>query len=336
MPVKEGRIVPYQAERAAAIEAVIKASRLCQSVQGNLVSEETMAKKDKSPVTVADFGAQAVVCHDLMTIFPNDPMVGEEDASDLREPGNELKDKVVEHVSKITPGLSDDEVLKAIDHGTYTGGGSGRHWTLDPIDGTKGFLRKDQYAVALALIENGEVVLGVLGCPNLAKDANNPDAGIGCLFIATKGEGAVMRTLDDPTETKVSVTDITDSSQASFCESVESAHSSHSDSAKVAELLGVTVPPYRIDSQCKYAAISRGDASIYLRLPTRKGYEEKIWDHAAGAIVAQEAGGTVTDVRGDKLDFSIGRTLRDNLGVIVTNGHLHDKVVAAVRKTLGV
>ena len=103
-----------------------------------------------------------------------------------------------------------------------------------------------------------------------------------------------------------------------------------------AELLGITVPPYRIDSQCKYAAVARGDASIYLRLPTKKGYEEKIWDHAAGSIVIQEAGGRATDVRGDELDFSLGRTLRNNLGVVVTNGVLHDCVVAAVRNVLGV
>ncbi|MBW2696343.1 MAG: 3'(2'),5'-bisphosphate nucleotidase, partial [Deltaproteobacteria bacterium] len=46
-------------------------------------------------------------------------------------------------------------------------------------------------------------------------------------------------------------------------------------------------------------------------------------------------GGRVTDVRGKDLDFSLGRTLRDNLGVIVTNGHVHDRVVAAVREVLG-
>jgi len=123
---------------------------------------------------------------------------------------------------------------------------------------------------------------------------------------------------------------------ANFCESVEAAHSSQSDSARVAERLGITADPFRIDSQCKYGAVSRGDASIYLRLPTRKDYEEKIWDHAAGSIVVSEAGGRVTDVLGRDLDFSQGRTLKDNSGVIVTNGRLHEPVVAAVREVLGV
>jgi len=325
----------YQAERKVAIEAVVAASRLCTTVQANLVSDESMAKKDKSPVTVADFGAQAVVTHVLRGAFPDLPMVGEEDAAELRDSANAtLTSKVVANVQATVPELGEAEILDLIDCGTYEGGAKGRHWTLDPIDGTKGFLRLDQYAVALALIEDGEVVLGVLGCPNMPIDAENLDAGIGCVFIAEKGQGATMRPVESADESSIHATDITDTAQANFCESVESAHSSQDDAARVAELLGITAPPFRIDSQCKYAAVARGDASIYLRLPTRKDYEEKIWDHAAGAIVIREAGGRVTDARGNDLDFSLGRTLRDNLGVIVTNGHVHDRVISAVRKVL--
>ena len=296
-----------------------------------------MDKQDKSPVTVADFGAQAVVTRILRGAFPDLPLVGEEDAAALRDPDNrELAEKVVAHVAEALPGAEFDEVLDLIDYGTYEGGGAGSHWTLDPIDGTKGFLRMDQYAVALALIEDGEVVLGVLGCPNMPLDAGDPDAERGCLFVAVKGEGTYRRALSGGAEQRVQVTGISDPSQANFCESVEAAHSSQSDSAQVASLLGITADPFRIDSQCKYGAVSRGDASIYLRLPTRKDYEEKIWDHAAGAIVVREAGGKVTDIRGQELDFSLGRTLKNNSGVIVTNGALHARVIEAVREVLGV
>jgi 3'(2'), 5'-bisphosphate nucleotidase len=326
----------YEAERRVAVQAVEKASLLCRTVQANLVSDASMSKKDKSPVTVADFGAQAVVTHELLAAFPDLPMVGEEDAAELRDPANAaLTAKVVSNVNEIVPDLGEAQILDLIDHGTYEGGGRGRHWTLDPIDGTKGFLRLDQYAVALALIEDGEVVLGVLGCPNLPHDAEQPEGEKGCLFVAVKGQGATMRTLGSTQERPISVTDLQDPAKARFCESVEAAHSSQSDAAQVAERLGITKAPFRIDSQCKYAAVGRGDASIYLRLPTRKGYEEKIWDHAAGAMVICEAGGRVTDVRGNDLDFSLGRTLKNNLGVIVTNGHVHDRVVAAVREVIG-
>jgi 3'(2'), 5'-bisphosphate nucleotidase len=327
----------YEQERAVAIEAVELAGRLCQEVQAALVDEASMAKKDKSPVTVADFGAQAVVSQTLVAAFPDIPLVGEEDAAELREPENaELRRRVVEHVRTAKPELGEAEILELIDRGTHAGGASGRHWTLDPIDGTKGFLRRDQYAVALALIEDGEVVLGVLGCPNLPHDAKDQDGPRGSLFVAVKGQGASVRPLEDGEETRVRVTDVTEAARANFCESVESGHSSQDDSARVAARLGITEPPYRIDSQCKYAAVSRGDASIYLRLPTRADYEEKIWDHAAGSIVVREAGGRVTDVTGADLDFSLGRTLARNKGVIVTNGHVHEPVVAAVREVLGV
>lgn len=322
-------------ERRIAVAAVLEACTLCMDVQATLVSDETLSKKDKSPVTVADFGAQAIVVSNLLQVFPDIPVVGEEDASTLRADENlELRERVITAVQRLDPQLTPDRILDAIDAGTYAGGPKGLHWTLDPIDGTKGFLRGEQYAVALALIEDGKVVLGVLGCPSLPHLASEADGPCGCLFVAQTGSGAVMRTFDNPFESPIGVTDVIDPARGRFCESVESGHSNQDQSARIAQLLGITRDPYRIDSQCKYAAAARGDASIYLRLPTKKGYEEKIWDHAAGSIIMTEAGGRVTDVRGNDLDFSIGRTLKNNLGVIATNGQLHDRVVAAVDEVL--
>ena len=63
-------------------------------------------------------------------------------------------------------------------------------WTLDPIDGTKGFLRGEQYAVCLALLVDAKVQVGIMGCPNLPLDASKPDGPKGCLFIAVRGHGA--------------------------------------------------------------------------------------------------------------------------------------------------
>ena len=328
--------MPYDVERRVAVNAVAVASRLCHSVQTSLVGAETLAKKDRSPVTVADYGAQAVISLMLGSSLPDDPIVGEEDTAELRtEGGAALRDRIATHVSAVLPGHDEATILAAVDRCNHEGGGTGRHWTVDPIDGTNGFLRGDQYAVALGLIEDGEVVLGVLGCPNLPLDWSDPDGPRGCLFVAVKGEGAFVRTLPGDEERQVHVADLDDTALASFCESVESGHSSHGDSARVAELLGVQAAPVRIDSQCKYAAVARGDAAIYLRLPTRKDYQEKIWDHAAGLMVVREAGGEVTDVEGKPLDFSLGRTLAANKGVVATNGRIHGKVIEAVRSVLG-
>lgn len=327
----------YESECRSAVDAVLKACRLCSAVRSSMDSGDKLDKSDRSPVTVADFGSQAIITHFLRRDLPEIPLVAEEDASALRGDDHaDVRQRVLRQVSEIVAGLQEDEVLDSIDSGRHQGGAGGRIWSLDPIDGTKGFLRNDQYAIALGLIENGRPVLGVLGCPNLPVDALHPEGDRGCLFLAVSGEGTLMRTLDDPATRLVQVTRIDHPAEATFCESVESGHSKHSDSATVAERLGVTKPPFRIDSQCKYAAIARGDSSIYLRLPTRADYEERIWDHAAGWMVVTEAGGRVSDVTGKPLDFSLGRTLRGNKGVVATNGLLHDRVIAAVRQVLGI
>jgi 3'(2'), 5'-bisphosphate nucleotidase len=101
--------------------------------------------------------------------------------------------------------------------------------------------------------------------------------------------------------------------------------------AAAAERLGITADPVRIDSQAKYAIVAKGNAEIYLRLP-RPGtdYTERIWDHAAGALAVTAAGGTVTDMYGRPLDFTHGPLLKENTGVVATNGPVHDDVVAAL------
>ena len=325
----------YQKELQAALAAVTSASRLCREVQAALVNEEALQKRDRSPVTVADFGVQAVVMAGVLRGFPSDKMVGEEDSSYLRQPeNNQIRAKVVEFVRRIEPDLSPAETLELIDRGDYSGGGRERYWTLDPIDGTKGFLRNEQYALALALIEEGEVVMGVLGCPNLPLWMKAPGEGSGCIFSAVKGSGAGMKPLTGEGLVEIEVDSITDISEAVICESVEKEHTSHDDSAEVARRLGVKAPALRIDSQCKYGAVARGDASIYLRLPTRPGYVEKIWDHAAGSIIVEEAGGEVSDIYGRRLDFSRGRTLELNKGVVVTNGIFHQATLTAVKAAL--
>jgi 3'(2'), 5'-bisphosphate nucleotidase len=326
--------VAYEAELSAGIAAVRAAARVCRSVQARLATAEALEKKDKSPVTVADFASQAIVCERLMRALPHDAVVGEEGSEELRQ-GEQasLLDAVVREVSSEVSG-DRGQILDWIDRGGADAR-SERYWTLDPIDGTKGFLRGEQYAVALALLEKGEVVVGILGCPNL--DYSDPDGGAGgkgALFAAVKGAGSRLLSLwgDDETGQPVHVSSITSPADARFCESVESGHSNQDQSARIARGLGITQEPFRIDSQCKYAAIARGDASIYLRMPTRKDYREKIWDHAGGKLVVEEAGGRVTDVEGNPLDFTHGRTLDVNRGVVATCGPIHDEVIAVVKK----
>jgi 3'(2'), 5'-bisphosphate nucleotidase len=319
----------YEREREVAIHAVREAARLCRAV-GAEISPEVLAKKDKSPVTVADFGSQALIARALGEALPDDHIIAEEDSAELREPGSaSILDQVLRHVRAIragTGGAPDaDLVCRWIDRGG-TSEYSDRFWTLDPIDGTKGFLRGEQYAVALALVVEGQVAVAALACP-----------GLDAVFHAVQGEGAFVVPLEAhaagevQSPKRIHVSDRTDPAAVRFCESVESGHSAHGDAASVAERLGIRIAPLRMDSQAKYAVVARGEADIYLRLPTRADYREKIWDHAAGALIVAEAGGSVSDIHGKPLEFHHGRELIANRGVIVTNGPLHDRVLDAIR-----
>lgn len=323
----------YDIERRVAVEAVLKACSLCAAVQSAHLSASVVDKEDRSPVTVADFGAQAIISKILAASFPEVPLVSEEDSALLRDPNNgRLKDLVIDYVHRFSSEQkSETEIFKAIDRGKGHGGAEGRFWTLDPIDGTKGFLRGDQYAVALALIENGKVTMGVMGCPSLPFHSLQEKNTLGCFFVAVKGEGTRMGGLDNPEETIITVSPVTDPAEALFCESFEPDHSSHDHVAHILDLLGAKKPPLRMDSQSKYGLLARGEGTVYLRLPTRKSYEEKIWDHAAGMILVEEAGGKVTDLHGKPLDFSRGRTLKTNQGIVATNGPLHDRILEAVK-----
>lgn len=320
----------YAKELGVARAAVCEAAIICRAVQSE-ISPDALEKKDRSPVTVADYASQALVCRALLNAFPDDPVIGEEDAATLRTPeGADFLQRVHAQLEAFgSP--SADEVLGFIDHGGASSF-SNRFWTLDPIDGTKGFLRGDQYAIALALVVEGQLTACALACPNLDNSAANTESSApGAVLWAVRGEGAFWAPLDAPDDVRpASVSQQADLALSRFCESVESSHSSHSHSAQAAERLGITAEPVRIDSQCKYGVVARGEAEVYLRLPTRKDYQEKIWDHGAGALLVTEAGGTVTDLRGAPLDFTHGRELVTNRGVIVTHGPFHPRVLSTL------
>lgn len=317
-------------ELDAALAAVRDAARICRSVQ-RTIAPDALEKKDKSPVTIADFGSQAVVCRVIGDAFPHDPIIAEEDSRELLNEQNApflhlIHDEICQQCIQ----ASKDEVCRWIDRGGAEEF-SHRFWTLDPIDGTKGFLRKEQYAISLALIIDGRIELGVLGCPNLPLTPGQADTA-GSLFYAIRGQGAFAVPLEGGRDAvRIHVSQTSSPGAARFCESVESGHSSHGASEQIAERLGITAAPVRLDSQAKYAVVARGEADIYLRLPTKKDYFEQIWDHAGGVLVVEEAGGRVTDVAGKPLDFTHGRQLKQNRGVIVSNGTLHEAVLDAVR-----
>jgi 3'(2'), 5'-bisphosphate nucleotidase len=319
-------------EREVGLAAVQSAARLCEHVRRAMVNngDQKIDKEDRSPVTIADFGAQALVCRMIRSAFPGDRIVGEEDSAMLRLPEHSKQlDAVVRFVREQLSEADSESVLRWIDEGH--GEPAGRYWVLDPIDGTKGFLRQDQYAIALALIEQGEVQWGFLACPVLPYGTS-----MGVILVAHRSHGTLAYTLEGDEIGRVLASDIVDLADARLAESVESAHTNRGLSAQLQHALGIKQEPVRMDSQAKYAAIARGMADIYLRSPNPRtpDYRENIWDHAAGWLVVAEAGGRVTDVYGRPLDWNHGRRLEQNIGVVATNGRLHDAVIAELSSLL--
>jgi len=316
-----------------ALESVRRAALLVKEVQLEMINP-ALTKEDRSPVTVADFASQALVAHLLEETFPSDILVAEEDSAALQTQPDTLQ-RVTGFVQRRYPGSTPEQVCAWIDRG---GGEVGEHyWTLDPIDGTKGFLRGDQYAVALALVVRGEVQIGVLGCPNLKDGSKLDPGGPGSLVVAARNQGTWTTPLVSPGEYQpLHVTSISDPSQARVLRSYESGHTNVSQIDLFGKAMGIQVEPVRLDSQVKYALLAAGNGELMLRLlsPSKPDYREKIWDQAAGSLVLEEAGGRISDIDGKRLDFTTGRTLAKNRGVLASNTRLHPaalKALAAIK-----
>jgi 3'(2'), 5'-bisphosphate nucleotidase len=321
----------FEHEKKMGIEAALSAAKLCEGVRQDM-GPETIQKKDGTPVTVADFGSQALICRAIAEAFPEDQIVAEEDGTLLRGPNMKgtLK-KITEYVRRTVSDATEKEVITWINRGNGEVGL--RYWAIDPIDGTKGFLRGDHYAVAMALIEEGQVKVGILACPSLPIRMGDDAGGRGVLFAGVRGEGARMFPVNGAPDLAMGVASSNDNPNLPFVESIESSHCDHSQQHAVARAVGIRAPSLRVDGQPKYGIVARGEALLYLRFPSAGGvtYLEKIWDHAAGSIIVEEAGGLVTDMQGRPLGFSQGPDMVGNQGIIAGDPSIHEKVLEVLR-----
>jgi len=307
--------------------AMRQAAELCRRVQEtHLVSSE---KTGREPVTIADYGSQAILGRAICAVFPDDAVLAEESGEQFIELVSEDKRKEVLHLLEEILGadVRQADVVRWLDHGH--GREAGRTWVIDPIDGTKGFLAMRNYVIAAGVLIDKKPVAGVIGAPSYP----TPDRG-GALFHA-QGGAAFMQPLAGGPVRRIKVSERQDAAEIRVLESVEKSHASHERMARVREAAGMGASPLtRIDSMEKYARIAAGDAELYLRLPRLHSANRfMVWDHAAGTALVQAAGGMVTDIDGSPLDFSQGRALA-NQGIIVSNGPIHEPVLAAVQKVL--
>jgi len=317
-----------------AIAAVTEAAQLVRRVQQEMVVD-ALAKGDKSPVTVADFAAQALIGKRLQETFPEMGFVGEESSEALHsDEGRKTLEQISSILQSYLPGATEKDICKWIDRGA--GEPTDNFWTLDPVDGTKGFLRGDQYAVALGYLRDGVVRVGALGCPELVEGAYPKKRAAGSLLVARRTNGTFVRSLDNEQASwqRLHVSECAEVAHARLMRSVEKAHTNTGGIGQLVARLGILAKPVSMDSQAKYAVLAAGGGEVNLRLlsSSRLDYREKIWDQAAGSIIVEEAGGRVTDLAGKPLDFSQGRTLANNRGVLATNGLVHDALLEGLKK----
>lgn len=321
---------PWRREFDVACQAVRDGAILARDIRRQIVGR-VVEKPDRSPVTVADFAVQALIAHRLASACPGIPLVAEEDASPLRTPAGEPMLKMVRAaLNRAAPDLDSTRLLDDIDRGCAEPGD--RFWTLDPVDGTQGFVRGDQYVVALALIVDGRVELGLLGCPELSPGDGIADRG--CIVVAVRNRGAFRASLGGEF-TPVRVSSVRDVRLARVLRSFEADHIDLETFNAIVGTLEVQTPPSLMDSQAKHAVIATGGADLLIRVPAAKSYRDKIWDQAAGSLIVEEAGGQVTDLRGVRLDFGAGRLLTRNEGAVASNGFLHAAVLGAAERLTG-
>ncbi|KAM3429452.1 hypothetical protein NHJ13734_008166 [Beauveria thailandica] len=365
----------YAEERRIASAAVHHASLLTKSVMRSI---KHVSKKDSTPVTVADFAVQALLIGTLSQAFPADGFLGEESAAALRQDAV-LCQQVWELVSSteawpgaasqgnkaLTRPCSPEEMMELIDRGGLgTGGRHGRTWVMDPIDGTATFIKSGQYAVALALIQDGKEVLGVVGCPNLALDLDHlesvptDDEGYGFIVSAVHGDRGVLVQPVGAGELppgqfipsrQAQLQDEASSIQSldlNFVDSM-SGEAYHLNKAEhLAKRFGCArFPGTEVwSTQVRLIILALGKTScnnVQVRIPPPKvqGGEEDpedyIWDYAGAHLILREAGGVATDLDGKEVDFGTGRRLSGNWGLVAaSHPSLHGRILGQVREFL--
>lgn len=217
-------------------ELVMLARAAGERIMSYFGNAEATAKQDKSPLTEADLAAHRLIDEALKKIAPSIPVVSEENAA---HPDLEGKD---------------------------------RFWLVDPLDGTKSFVRgTGEFTVNIALVENRLPVLGVIGLPRS-----------GAVYAGMAGEGAFREWREGKRESI--------RCRAVPKEGVSAVVSHAHRSAAEDEFLKRFRVTSRMNeaSASKFCRVAEGAADIYPRMgPTME------WDTAAGHAIVEAAGGRV-------------------------------------------
>lgn len=190
-----------------------------------------------------------------------------------------------------------------------------RVWIIDPLDGTQGFTeKKGDFAVQIGLAIGGEPQLGVVFQP----------IG-GSMFFAVKGGGTFL------SENGSGAEQLAVSGKTEFREMILAVSRSHRSPkmSRVFEHFGFADEFRHGSVGLKVGFLARRMADIYLHLSPYT----KFWDTAAPQIILEEAGGSLTDIFGEKIDYA-ARDVRNHNGVFASNAVSHGTAVKHLRPLL--
>jgi 3'(2'), 5'-bisphosphate nucleotidase len=318
---------PSVRELQPIIDAVRLACELCRRVQASRAA--VSRKRDSSPVTLADYGAQALLCRTLRRHFPEDGVIAEESGEGFLSLPPAEREQAIRLVGKLLgEPVIEEDFVRWLNHGR--GVWADRTWVIDPIDGTEGFIHGRSYAICVGSLVAGAPTDGIIGAPVSPLDEG------GTLFF-TDGGAAWAEPLGEGEPRVLHVSDRTDPASIRVVESYLMGRRSREIADRVYAAAGFDARRIkRYDGMIKYALVAAGAADVFIRGPRdiRKN-PHKSWDHVAGAALVRVAGGQVTGLDGRGVDFSQGAELRGTLGLIASNGHIHPRLVEAMARVAG-
>jgi len=265
----------YERELAIALDAARSAStHLLQEYERFQVIPDAPA----NITTDADRQSQEIILKTIRQAFPNDALCAEEATTTLQD---------------------------AVHLGD-------RLWIVDPIDGTRGFARKNgEFSVMIGFVENGTIAVGVVAQPAVHRRT-----------YAVKGEGCWRLDGDEATPTRCRVTT---AATLRECTLTQSRSREPGKRSKWVEALQPAKIVESYSAGIKLAIIARGEADVYLN--TYEAFHD--WDICAGHILVLEAGGKVTGTGGQSLQYGLPGAWQ-KFGLLATNGPLHPSALDVI------
>jgi 3'(2'), 5'-bisphosphate nucleotidase len=299
----------FSKELSLAVDLVNSASKITEWFKNKGLS--TYKKRDQSPVTMADYASQIFIISRLKDTFPEDQIIAEESES-----GN-IDKKSTEQIKQCFKknnfrNIPDMEMIL-----NYRGPSSNRQWTIDPIDGTKGYMEGLTYAIGIGLMVDADPRICAICVPNY----NNKGLAI---FTAEQGSGAKVSYSGGAFKT-IYVSSQKEVKEARMC------HSLHYDLPWVpqfAEKIGIK-SRIQLDSMAKLCLVADGSYDVYIK--PIMGLTAYTWDYLPGDLLVREAGGKVTDLDEERLIYENEKILLKAPGILATNGTLHDEISVFIR-----